>query len=250
MSGKFPDFEPRADGVFSVVVLCGGAGTRLKSLVTDRPKALADIGGIPFMDLLLEYISRQSPRHIYLCAGILGEQLSTRYSGQGSKITVVVEERPLGTGGAVKHIVDNISTEWTVICNGDTYVNLDLKKLLARANDLDGLTVIATSRKEYLATDVGVLTFDGARVTGLARGNKGVGENVAVSLGFYIIRTQELRKVLAHFRKIFSLESDMLPLMIKRDRVSCILENVQMFDIGTPDRYDRFKNRIRKCKDL
>ena len=80
-----------------VLVLCGGQGTRLRSVVADRPKALADIAGRPFLDILSEELSRNGLRRQVLCVGYGGAQIAARYAGRaGADFKISLEDTPLG----------------------------------------------------------------------------------------------------------------------------------------------------------
>lgn len=112
---------------FVAIVLVGGLGTRLRSRVSDRPKPLADIGGIPFLQILLDSIFSQHPRKVVLCAGYQSEKVykfvETLPVPEHICIEVVEEAEPLGTGGAVINAIrhnDFDDNERIVTFNGDT----------------------------------------------------------------------------------------------------------------------------------
>jgi NDP-sugar pyrophosphorylase family protein len=88
-----------------VVVLCGGKGARLQKIVNDRPKPMADIGGRPFLDLLIGYLARYGFKRFILCAGYKGNIIKRHYLDPAGKldISVLCENKPLGTAGAVKN---------------------------------------------------------------------------------------------------------------------------------------------------
>ena len=85
------------------IILAGGKGTRLKSLVSDRPKPLADINGQPFLSILLSFLVRQGCQHFILATGHQREMIRSKYAGDylGIPISYSEETNPLGTGGAV-----------------------------------------------------------------------------------------------------------------------------------------------------
>src|SRR5262249_45979954 len=58
-----------------VLVLCGGEGTRLRPVVGDRPKGLADIAGRAFLDILVDELLAQGFRRVVLCTGYGAEQI-------------------------------------------------------------------------------------------------------------------------------------------------------------------------------
>src|SRR5262245_12477385 len=90
----------------TALILCGGRGTRLRDVVPGLPKVLAPVGGRPFIDHLVRYLSSFQIADLVLCTGYAAEQV-VGYCGDGSRWGVRVryshEQQPLGTGGAVKH---------------------------------------------------------------------------------------------------------------------------------------------------
>src|SRR6185369_7620333 len=88
----------------AAVVLAGGKGTRLRSVVADRPKVLAPVSGRPFLTYLLDQIRDVGIRRVVLSTGYLAEQFASvigdRY--RNCEIDYAQEDAPLGTGGAIR----------------------------------------------------------------------------------------------------------------------------------------------------
>ncbi len=112
----------------SCIVLCGGQGTRLREVVVDRPKALAEVNSIPFIFLLLDQLSTLGITAVILCTGYRGEQIEQTVGGQYKNITIEYsrEETRLGTGGAIKTALGKTSGTVILVLNGDSYVDFDL----------------------------------------------------------------------------------------------------------------------------
>jgi len=91
--------EPPNPNEIDAVVLCGGLGTRLKKVVSDRPKPMADINGRPFLELLLGSIAKFGFRRFVLCAGYMADSITDFFASKRLPFEVVVsrESRPLGT---------------------------------------------------------------------------------------------------------------------------------------------------------
>ena len=88
-------------GKIDVVLLCGGFGTRLKTVVHDRPKPMAEINDRPFLDILIDYVSDYGFKRFILCTGHKGDVIRKYYEAKNTqKIFLFSEEKePLGTGG-------------------------------------------------------------------------------------------------------------------------------------------------------
>ena len=90
--------------VREAVILAGGFGTRLRSVVSDLPKPMAQVTGKPFLSLLLDYLASSGVQRVILSVGYKHESISGRFgtSYSSMELSYVVEEKPLGTGGALK----------------------------------------------------------------------------------------------------------------------------------------------------
>ena len=88
----------------SAIVLAGGLGTRLKSVVQDIPKPMAPVAGHPFLSYVLKYLHGQGIREVVLSIGYRGEVIQNYFQDQyaGMTLKYAVEETPLGTGGAIR----------------------------------------------------------------------------------------------------------------------------------------------------
>ncbi|ECR2877753.1 NTP transferase domain-containing protein, partial [Campylobacter coli] len=112
------------------IVLAGGLGTRLKSVVQDLPKPMAPINGKPFLAFVLEYLKKQGIAEVILSVSYKYELIQEYFKDEfeGMKIRYNVEKELLGTGGAIKDALKLIQNQVYVL-NGDTIFDIDLKKL-------------------------------------------------------------------------------------------------------------------------
>src|SRR3989344_3873475 len=111
-----------------VFILSGGVGTRLRSVVHDRPKVLAEIGGRPFLDILLEDLFLWGFQKIHLGVGHMKEHIIDQYQSD-PRILFSEEEKALGTGGAVKHAAPLFTSEHVLVMNGDSFCEVDYRRL-------------------------------------------------------------------------------------------------------------------------
>lgn len=120
--------QPRLVGAPTVAILAGGLGTRLRSVINDRPKVLAEIGGRPFLSFWLETLALQGFRDVVICAGYLAEQVEQCLGDTFGplKLSYSIETQPLGTGGALRLAHPQFATEQVMILNGDSFCELDL----------------------------------------------------------------------------------------------------------------------------
>jgi len=135
------------------VILVGGLGTRLRSVVTSKPKVMAPIGERSFLELLVRQLRSQGIRRFVFCTGYLADQIESKFGdGKGWDVSIEYskEEIPLGTGGAVKlarrYLGD--APEFLVL-NGDSFLEIDLPSLLAFHRQHEGaIATMAVLRVE------------------------------------------------------------------------------------------------------
>lgn len=116
-----------------MLILAGGLGTRLRSVVPELPKAMAPIGGRPFLAHLLEQLKEQGFQHMCLAVGYQSQVIKDYFQDGtelGVHLTYSEEKHPLGTGGGMKKASELLPEEFLVL-NGDSYLQIDFRKLTA-----------------------------------------------------------------------------------------------------------------------
>lgn len=113
------------------VVLAGGFGTRLQSVVADVPKPMAPVNEKPFLEYLLKYLKRNKINKVILSVGYKWEVIKEYFgnSFDGIELEYSIENEPLGTGGAIKLALEKANNKEVFIINGDTFFNIDLSSL-------------------------------------------------------------------------------------------------------------------------
>jgi D-glycero-alpha-D-manno-heptose 1-phosphate guanylyltransferase len=112
----------------STVILAGGLGTRLRSIVDDRPKVLADVHGRPFLTYLLDQLLDYGVKSVVLCTGHRGDQVRTEFGDtyRGLGLAYSHEPSPLGTAGALRLALPLLESESILVLNGDSLCGADL----------------------------------------------------------------------------------------------------------------------------
>ncbi len=220
------------------VLLVGGMGTRLRSVVPSTPKPLAAVGVKPFLELLVEQLRNQGVRRLIMCSGYLADQIENKF-GDGSAWDVAIEYsrevQPLGTAGAIKLAQTHLTEDSTfLVMNGDSFVEIDFGQLIRAHLEKNALATIATAAVQNAARYGTVRVDPGAWVTGFAE-KTGVEDPGLINAGVYIFN----RSIFAHISEgASSLERDVFPRIL--DRGVYAFEHSGMFiDIGTPEDYAR-----------
>ena len=114
----------------TAVILAGGLGTRLRSVIADRPKVLAEVRGRPFLAYLLDQLIVAGSRSVVLCTGYCGEQILRTFGERYGplRLSYSQERTPLGTAGALRAGLGQFGSDSVLALNGDSYCSLDLKK--------------------------------------------------------------------------------------------------------------------------
>ncbi|MGH2328078.1 D-glycero-D-manno-heptose 1-phosphate guanosyltransferase [Campylobacter taeniopygiae] len=130
------------------IVLCGGLGTRLKSVIKDIPKPMAPINNKPFLEFIFTYLKKQKINEIILAVSYKYEIIQEYFKDEflDIKVRYSIEKEPLGTGGAIKQALELVKEDCLVL-NGDTFFDIDLTKMkldkskiclaLKKMNDFD-----------------------------------------------------------------------------------------------------------------
>jgi D-glycero-alpha-D-manno-heptose 1-phosphate guanylyltransferase len=234
------------------VVLAGGLGLRLRPAVSDLPKVMAPVAGRPFLAHLLERLHCQGVTRIVLCVGYKAEDIAGYFGDgrrHGLRIEYSVEDRPAGTGGALRlaaHLLDPTF----LLLNGDTVIDLDLAALRDYHQARGGLlTVVGGRWRGRPRHDAGyVLAARGGRALAFFRGPVGgrvfaEGE-LWVNCGWFVCDRRAVDLIerpvpSAAGRDVLSLESGLVPALLGS---TYVFPTSQPFvDIGTPERYRRLK---------
>jgi mannose-1-phosphate guanylyltransferase len=221
------------------IILCGGAGLRLKSVTGSAPKSLANIAGRPFLEILLSQLRRHGFQRVILAVGyqkdLIQEHFGDRMFGLALKYSI--ESAPLGTGGALRNAVDLIESETIVIMNGDSYTGADLALFVADYRstkaDVSMLVVPADGR-----VDCGLVSVDdNGKVLGFKEKQSTLRTHY-VNAGIYAMSKHALVRIQPGVQ--ISLETDLFPRWLADGKyLRAFTHRGECVDIGTPERYQR-----------
>lgn len=223
-----------------MLILAGGFGTRLKSVVSDVPKPMAPIADRPFLAYLLDHWIGQGIQRFVLSTGYLGNVVHA-YFGKayhGAVIDYVHEQSPLGTGGALRLALNSVSwaKETALMANGDTWFPVDLKQLCddAKRQNLPITLALKTIEKNDRYGGVNLSTDGKVKLFGVNSHGQ-----TRINAGCYLLKVGALKQSLAEMPEAFSLESDFLPLYAASGLVGSSLQDQPFLDIGIPDDYQK-----------
>jgi NDP-sugar pyrophosphorylase family protein len=202
--------SPRAGALgVEAAILAGGLGTRLAACVADRPKALAMVGGRPFVTYLLDQLAGAGVGRAVLCTGHLGEQVEALLGPRwgGLELGYSREPEPLGTGGALLLALETLRSQTVLALNGDSFAEADLAELVAAHRASGAAATLLLTEVEDAGRYGRVERDAGGRISAFRE--KSAGGRGWVNAGVYALERELLERVPAG-RKL-SLERDILP---------------------------------------
>ena len=220
------------------IVLVGGRGTRLRSVVADRPKPLAEVAGRPFLYWLLRKLAGHGIRRVVLSAGYRAEQVEAFACGardelEGLELIVVHEPTALGTGGAVRFALPHVRSPEVFVLNGDSFCAADLDAMLRHFDEKQADAVLLLTQVNDTSRFGSIDLGDRGEIEGF-REKTGASGAGSINAGVYLIRT-ELVSGIPPDRAV-SLEREVFPLWLGRALYG--FESPGPFiDIGTPESY-------------
>jgi len=217
-----------------VVILCGGKGERLQSVLSDKPKVLADINGKPFLAILIDKLKKFGFKRFILSVGYKREDIIDCFKDSGI-IVFSQEESALGTGGGLKKAQKLIESDTFLAMNGDSFCDLDFNQLLSFHKEKKAVLTIALTKAPE-AKDYGTVTVDSSgRIKNFQE--KVEGNDVRlVSAGIYLMNKDIFNYMPQD--EAFSLEYDLFP---KTKDSFGYTSEAKLYDIGTPERYNKTK---------
>jgi D-glycero-alpha-D-manno-heptose 1-phosphate guanylyltransferase len=217
------------------IVLVGGLGTRLRQVVADVPKPMAPVAGRPFLEILLGSLAQKGFSRVVLSLGFMAEKISGHFGARfaGLDIAYVVEDSPLGTGGATRLAAEACTKDHVYVFNGDTYVDLEVEMLERQWQVRQHAVVVG--RQVSDTARYGRLVVDGDRITSFAE--KGTTGQGLINAGCYVLS----KNALARFplNHVFSIETDYLVSEVAHGMVEVFVTKGVFIDIGIPEDYYR-----------
>lgn len=222
--------------VQDVIILAGGFGKRLEQVSQGVPKPLVQIGSRVFLDYILEWLDQFDIKRVLLSLHFKPE-LFLSYIEKCHyifDIVPVIEQSPMGTGGAVKHVMDNlkVSNPFCVL-NGDTYLRFNLNEMFqtfreTKSNAMIGLTHVPDAGR------FGMVTCEGNKV--ISYSEKIDAHPGWINNGCYFFDTN----IFDSRKGKFSIEMDMFPELVGKKLLFAHKTNGEFLDIGVPEDCERF----------
>lgn len=221
------------------VIMAGGKGTRIASLVSDVPKPMILICGKPILQYQIECLKAQGIKEIILVIGHLGNVIKS-YFGEGEKygvsITYIEETVPLGTAGALYYLKDKIKDDFLLL-NGDIIFDIDVKRFMAYHKKMGGEATIFTHPNSH-PYDSGIVITDqhGVVKRWLNKEDDRKWYKNRVNAGLHILSPHIFDLVMSAEK--MDLDRDVLKKLIPERKLVAYDSPEYVKDMGTPERFE------------
>lgn len=220
-----------------VIILAGGLGTRLRSVVSEVPKCMAPVAGRPFLWYLLQYLKCYDVTKVILSVGYLRDVVQNWIAEIKDDFPFTfeyaVEEEPLGTGGGIKLALGHAVEDRVVVLNGDTFFNVDLEGLFRRKS-VRPITLALKPMRNF--ERYGNVKLDNNGVVESFEEKKHCAEGL-INGGVYLIDRRF--DIMPPDKDKFSFENDVLASLCKNRCLDGIVDDGYFIDIGVPEDYAR-----------
>jgi len=232
---------------YEAIILAGGLGTRLRSVVSDVPKCMAPVAGRPFLFYVINYLRSEGVESFIFSLGYKHEIVENYLADQFATLnyTIVIEEEPLGTGGATRLACQQAVSSNVLLANGDTLFRVNLKALFLFHSEKNAVCTL--SLKPMIDFDrYGVVELNKDQTIKNFR-EKQFYKSGLINGGLYILNVNQfLRK---DFAEKFSFEKDYLEASLdynvggspnaKEQKFAGFVEDNYFIDIGIPEDFSK-----------
>lgn len=229
------------------IILAGGLGTRLRSVVPDQPKCMAPVNGKPFLFYVINYLQKSGIEKFIFSVGymheIIAEYLHKSYSSLDYKISF--ETEPLGTGGGIKLACEKTTQENILACNGDTLFKISLQELdnFHKEKNAD-CSLCLKQMKNFERYGVVELNEDDSIQSFKEKKNYTSG---LINGGMYALNVDHFKK--ENLQGKFSFEKDYLEKSTQSSmdgeaKLYGLIQDEYFIDIGIPEDYERAQSEL------
>lgn len=229
--------------ITEAVVLAGGLGTRLRAAVPDLPKCMAPVAGRPFLSYVIDALRLQGIERFVFSLGYKAEAIENflKESYPALPYTTIVEEEPLGTGGAIQFALSKCEAENVLVANGDTLFKIDLWAFEKVHIDNNSECTLALKPMQHFDR-YGVVEVENNLI--LSFKEKQFYKEGLINGGVYVLNKHRFLQ-----RKLpekFSFETDYLRAFAPEKPFYGSVQNGYFIDIGIPEDYAQAQKDFQK----
>lgn len=215
------------------IVLAGGLGTRLRSVVPNLPKPMAEVAGQPFLQILLDSLVSKGFSRVVIASGYKADVISKYFGSfyQGLELIYSEEKTPLGTGGAIYKALEFVTGSSCFILNGDTFFDFDPRAAQTLCEGHPRLAMYSCLVEN--AGRFGALKLGGPQGAVKAFEEKSKDGPGLINAGIYFSTVEFLRAI--EIVSPFSFEEEILPALAQSGQLMVAVGEGEFIDIGIPE---------------
>src|SRR4030095_11128297 len=230
--------------VKEAIILAGGLGTRLRSVVTDLPKCMAPVAGQPFLKHVIRYLLSQGIEKFIFSLGykheMIEEFLDKEFPTLHSECSI--EQEPLGTGGAIYLACKRAKGNHVLVANGDTLFKADLEKAYSfHVKNSADCTLLLKPMQGFdrygsveLDDDFSVSSFR----------EKQYFQSGDINAGIYVLNVEQF--IDRDLPEKFSFEKDFLEKFYPERKIFGVIEDSYFIDIGIPADFEKAQEELKQ----
>jgi len=222
---------------FDVIILAGGLGTRLASVVKDVPKPMAPVADKPFLDHILNALPLGHVNKIILAVGYKSDKVINYYGDNFEEIPIEysLEDEPLGTGGGIGLALNHVTQDTALILNGDTFFDVNYEDFWQIHKDSNAPITLAL--KQMQSPDrYGTVLMEKNTIVKFNEKVKDLSSGL-INGGCYWVN-RNILEVLPKAEK-YSFEKDFLEVSVQKNYLAGYISDGLFIDIGIPEDYER-----------
>ena len=218
------------------IILAGGRGTRLQAVCPDVPKVMAPVGSRPFLAILIDHLACQGIESVILSVGYRHQAVVEFFGKRHGSVSIsyAIEHSPLGTGGAIRLALAQVSVDAALVLNGDTFLRTDYRKLMQAHRESGAPLTIAVKHVDDTSR-YGRVALSGGRIVGFSE-KQAAGPGL-INTGAYVVGARIFDGF--DLPASFSFERDFLYRAVAALAPHGHVIDGYFIDIGVPEDYRR-----------
>ncbi|MBC7694913.1 MAG: nucleotidyltransferase family protein [Burkholderiales bacterium] len=230
------------------IILAGGFGTRLQSVVNDVPKPMAPVNNVPFLNYIFDYLNDYGIEHVVLSTGYLSEKIHHYFKSayKDIKISYTKEEVPLGTGGGIRLAMEKCMENEVLVLNGDSFFDVDLHSYY-KQYIVSGANCSLALRSVDNAARYGTIELGEKNVILSFKEKDSFEKEGLINGGVYILNRELFLKDTKPGIP-FSIEKDFYEARIKEIHIFGFEYSGYFIDIGIPEDYKKAQTDFKNFK--
>ena len=240
------------------IILCGGQGTRLRSVIGEKQKTMTEVNNEPFLVNVIKYLKSYKIRNVIFATGYKSHEVRDYFGEKyffGVEVSYAEEKIALGTGGAIRNCLDKMKYDYALVLNGDTLFEANLKKLednfltlnadmSIACKEINDKSRFGTIKIDYSGAKTGgdksygvIVSFDEK-----VENKEGDKKDLFINGGIYIIKKSLIETIPSGVKT--SLEKDLIPKWLSEGKlIGGEVSRAEFVDIGTPDSLREYKEK-------